>query len=542
MFRDRKLLWTSLALATGAGAVSIAGCLEPRELEPPRHQDNCTTCHGSPTRPGDALTRSAPPFDLSGNNDPASPGVGAHQIHLAASDIHAGIECAECHLVPTETSSPGHADTALPAEVIFGTLARSNERAPVYDPLLHACADTHCHLDRAPSWLPSSDPAPRCERCHGMPPADPMHPASDACHLCHDSIDAQGVLDAARHIDGVLDLAEACDTCHGSGELGAPPPDLSGQSDIARIGVGAHATHLEGGAFSRPLACSECHQVPETVAAAGHLDDSPRAEVMFSGVALANGHQPSWDFVTRGCSDSHCHGTSSPAWTSPEPLACDSCHGFPPAAPHPQMRDCSRCHGEVIDENDMIVDRQRHVDGVLDLVFPTACNACHGDADSAAPPADLANNVATTFAGVGAHRAHVEGSGFARPVPCGECHRVPAEVIALGHVDTFGPAEVLFSGVARAFGASPEYNGNTCTNSYCHGDSFVFGHESGGAITEPVWTLVDGSQKQCDSCHGLPPPPPHPPGPLFCNTCHPNAGALLDIVDPLRHVDGVVDL
>jgi predicted CxxxxCH...CXXCH cytochrome family protein len=214
---------------------------------------------------------------------------------------------------------------------------------------------------------------------------------------------------------------------------------------------------------------------------------------------------------------------------------------MPPPAPHPQLSNCALCHGAVIDEAGLITDRGRHVDGVVDVAVPMACNACHGDATGAAPPADLMGNVLTSFPGVGAHRSHLEGSGIARKVACGECHLVPAEVLVFGHLDTPPPAEVIFSGVAKAFGASPAYDGVTCTNTFCHGDDFVLGHDSGGLATQPLWTLVDGSQKQCTSCHALPPPPPHPPGPSFCSDCHTGFGVTLQVLDPDSHVNGVVD-
>jgi predicted CxxxxCH...CXXCH cytochrome family protein len=381
-----------------------------------------------------------------------------------------------------------------------------------------------------------------------MPPAPP-HPQLSACATCHGQVvdDKNTIIAPERHVDGVVDVEESCDTCHGTGTLGAPPPDLAGSTEVSAIGVGAHAVHLSGGVASRPLACSECHLVPESAGDAGHLDASPHAEVIFSGVAESGGREPSWNRDVRRCASGFCHGPSavssvSPVWTESGPLACTSCHGMPPAAPHPQMDDCALCHGEVIDEAGTIVAPLRHVDGFIDLGLPVACQSCHGDAESAAPPADLEGNLATTFPGVGAHRAHLEGSGIARTLACGECHQVPTDILASGHIDSLAPAEVLFSGVAKAFGASPTYDGVTCTNSYCHGDSFPFGHDSGGTSKQPIWTQVDGTQKTCTSCHGLPPPFPHPPGPIFCSDCHDTVDITLKILHPERHVDGVVDL
>lgn len=538
MSRERANRWWALSLVLGAQA--LGGCLEPREREAPRHRSSCTTCHGSPTRPGSELAQSAPPFDVSGSTDARSPGIGAHAVHLTANELHDGVACAECHVVPDRTDSPGHADSALPAEVTFGARARANGRAPSYDG--ERCANTYCHLSASPSWIPDTEPRDRCASCHAAPPPPP-HPASEACHLCHgDVVDETGTIIATlRHIDGVVDVDERCDTCHGSGDRGAPPPDLSG--DPTSPGVGAHAVHLEGGLFSAPVACEACHVVPATAGDTGHLGADGIAEVLFGGVAVTGESAPLYDRDTRSCTDSWCHGAApSPRWTETEPLHCESCHGYPPAAPHPQMLACERCHAPIIDAAGTIVTPSRHVDGVVDVDLPVACGACHGDATSPAPPVDLAGNVATSFRGVGAHRVHVEGTSTSRAVPCDECHRVPEQVIETGHVDTFGTAELRFRGVARAFGASPSFDGATCADTYCHGDRFVLGHDSGGLATQPIWTLTDGSQSLCTSCHGLPPPPPHPPGPSFCSDCHPTIGFPLEILDPSRHVDGVVDL
>jgi len=536
-----------IALVTAA-ASTAGGCLDPRDPPARVHESGCTTCHGSPSRAGDALSRSAPPFDMSGRTDPFSRGVGAHVIHLNDSLTHAAVRCEECHLVPEHTDSVGHADTELPAELVFGPLA-SQAHEPEYDSDGGNCADTYCHGGNTVNWIPQAESHVVCGSCHALPPAAP-HPQSEACSNCHGEVidEARVFIAPAQHVDGIVQVNERCDGCHGSGTLGAPPPDLAGSSDPSSVGVGAHQIHLDGGTSARPVACGECHLVPTLVSDDGHLDETPNAELTFSSVALANGRQPLWDRAALTCNDSWCHSPSasasaSPRWVEAGGLTCSSCHGMPPPAPHPQMDDCARCHQAVIDAQGSIVDRSRHVDGVVDVSAPSQCDGCHGSGPLGAPPPALDGSTDTSVAGVGAHQRHLIASGRARPVACGECHLVPTELLSLGHVDTARPAELTFSGVARSFNATPNYDGVRCSDSWCHGGKTKSGTPSVGQATAPVWTMVDGSQAQCVSCHGMPPTTlPHPMGPVNCANCHSNVTNMVDFIEPLLHVNGAVEL
>jgi hypothetical protein len=186
-----------------------------------------------------------------------------------------------------------------------------------------------------------------------------------------------------------------------------------------------------------------------------------------------------------------------------------------------------------------IIDRARHVDGVVDVDVDPSCTSCHGG-ENPAPPSDVSGHLATTFPGVGAHQAHLTAGERARAVPCSECHVVPLDPLAPGHIDTPLPAELAFSGVATAFGAAPVYEGGTCGQTACHGAVFPDGHHSGGTNLTPQWTQVDGSQASCGSCHGLPPPRPHPL-PTDCSQCHEDvASDNQSFVHPELHVDGIV--
>lgn len=540
MFVERALSWR------GAAALALPGllwaCLSLRE-EARREQNACASCHGGGESGADALRQAAPPRDLMGNLSPTYPGVGAHSAHLAASASHGGVACSECHEVPEASDSPGHADSAPPAEIRFGALARSAGAAPSYDAVARRCSDTYCHGALSPIWTePAGEP---CGGCHGLPPPAP-HPQSERCVACHAGVvDAeQRIIDAALHLDGRVELgALACDACHGSADSPAPPPSLDGASAADQRGVGAHQAHLEGGVQSRPLACAECHPLPEAAHPFQHPDGMP-ASVVFTGIAQGAEALPVWDPTAGACSDSWCHNPSgrlgeAVAWTRAQPLACTECHGLPPELPHPQTQDCGLCHADVAARGGAaIVRRERHVDGVVDVRVPTSCTGCH-----ASGAADAGANAATPSAApdVGAHAVHLTPRGPARPVPCGECHAVPGDVFSAGHVDTPLPAEVRFSGVATAFEATPLFQSGSCAQTYCHGDQFIGGRPSGGLDTVPSWvTPGAASALTCQSCHGMPPPAPHPEAADDCSSCHRNVDAARSFVAPDTHVDGVV--
>lgn len=480
-------------------ALVLTGCFIPREPGG-RDDDTCTRCHGEATRPGDAMRRSAPPSDRFGNTSPVFPGVGAHALHLDTT-LAAPVTCASCHVVPATPDAPGHNDGVTQVVLASGT----------WNPGPRTCTNSGCHGASSGVWTRPAEVT--CATCHAMPPPKP-HPQAGACVGCHaDVIAADGTLhDVTRHVDGFVQVSRArCDACHGSDASGAPPRAVDGGTLASQRGVGAHRRHLNGGTTTRPVACATCHDVPATPATAQHPD----------GVVQ----------VTGTCAS--CHFSNVPEWTSTAPLGCSGCHGAPPPAPHPQATQCALCHPGIGADA-----RSHHVDGRVDLTVPATCDGCHGSSTNPAPPRDVSGNVATTFSGVGAHQAHLVDRGFARVVPCEACHVVPASVFAPGHVN--GATEVVFSGVALANGATPRFSGGTCANTGCHDIAHFTGRPGGGTSPVPEWTRVDGSQRQCASCHGQPPPAPHPAN-AACETCHTNVTAQKTFVNPARHIDGVVD-
>jgi predicted CxxxxCH...CXXCH cytochrome family protein len=154
---------------------------------------DCAGCHGS-------AASAAPPTDLTGHTATTALGVGAHQAHLQArSRISAPIACATCHDVPTALDSPGHIDSAGPAEVV----ARLG-----WDRTTETCATASCHGPARPRWTSTGEVS--CGSCHAIPPVDASHTPGlplTSCATCHPgTVDAFGnILVTSEHINGVVD-------------------------------------------------------------------------------------------------------------------------------------------------------------------------------------------------------------------------------------------------------------------------------------------------------------------------------------------------
>jgi predicted CxxxxCH...CXXCH cytochrome family protein len=175
------------------------------------------------------------------------------------------------------------------------------------------------------------------------------------------------------------------------------------------------------------------------------------------------------------------------------------------------------------------VNLATHVDGQVQ-VSANACNSCHGSSTNAAPPAGTHGETSTTARAVGAHQAHVAGGTIGKAIGCAECHPVPT---SMSHSN--GTVEVAFGTLSRTGGAAPAWNGTSCASTYCHGATL----NAGGTLTAPSWTVVNGSQDACGTCHRSPPPLPHVQNGA-CGGCH--AGYTATTVDLATHIDGKVDV
>ncbi len=517
----------------------------------------CNDCHGDETS-------FAPPFDIAGNSNTSFRGVGAHRSHLRTdTGWSRDILCTDCHQVPASVDAVGHTDTALPAELTWGAVPTADGASPSFDGATTTCSGVYCHgetlsggTNTTPDWTNVGGGEATCGTCHSVPPPAP-HPADTNCASCHPTIDAGGTfLLPQRHVDGVVDLIPgmlSCTTCHGSGASPAPPTDVSGNVDTTARGVGAHRSHLGPSSWHSQVTCNMCHQVPGAVGDVGHNDTGLPAELTFGALPMADGASPVFDGATTTCSGVYCHGATlisggsntTPDWTivgvpGMAQAACGTCHGLPPAAPHPVAADCSSCHPTIASDGSF-PDPARHIDGIVDVVA-LDCTSCHGDVASSdpAPPRDTSGSVATTARGVGAHQSHLGASTWRAPIACSECHVRPTDVADVGHNDTALPAELTWGMTATADGAVPVFDGSTmtCSGVYCHGETLI----AGGTSTRPDWTSVGAGEADCGTCHGLPPAAPHPAD-TDCSACHATVAADdRTFLFPNRHVDGVVDL
>ncbi len=274
------------------------------------------------------------------------------------------------------THAPGIVDPRSPAW--HGKLLRDQHWAPMLDGNdANACG--RCHEGSASRPPGITTPAPgatacttchdqdkgvlACDTCHGdkgrfSPPRDPCFFPVDAtqvtahlqpsamqanlvCSTCHPVPGAEVI--GGLHGNGTVDLGDGsgrCGACHGTGDDPWPR-------------TGAHPSH-KSPKLSLAIACAECHAVPSTIVAPGHLNGV--VEIAFSGRAIARDAPATWNGTT--CSSVACHGAKltdapavTPSWndTSHAASACGACHGLPPTQ-HTAATSCDRstCHSEEV--------------------------------------------------------------------------------------------------------------------------------------------------------------------------------------------------
>ena len=311
---------------------------------------DCTSCHTEPGGPAACNTCHGTP-----------PSSGAHIAHTTSPRLDKPQSCSSCHVVPSVYTDTGHVTTAAgepdpsPAEVTFAA-------GGTFDPSTMTCSSVYCHDGSGaqfprPVWNGGPTQGD-CGACHGTPPPA-GHPPNSQCASCHLAAHP------AEHLNGKIELGDpalGCNGCHNNAE---------------RPLGGAHRGHVEAiHNLTEPLACNECHVVPATVTAAGHLDSPAPAEVTFGALARTPPADPRIEGGT--CSGTYCHGTATVDWTASGGAAtCGSCHGVPPLdgdhAPTLRVTDCVTCHPATVDGGGNIRftnGATTHINGRPDVAAP----------------------------------------------------------------------------------------------------------------------------------------------------------------------------
>lgn len=320
-------------------------------------------------------------------------------------------------------------------------------------------------------------------------------------------------------------------------------------------------------------ACSDPQTAPTGVSEKVSVHEpgwTAPASSSFHGAALA-----SKQFDASECRQ--CHGSQFDGGIAN--VSCKTCHA---SYPHPanwigahssfvkttnyNLKSCQGCHGQDYGTkkiNNSCLTCHTKPGG------PEACNTCHGnfsgdptDLKMVAPPRGLKGETSPTTPAVGAHQAHFayfDKSPAA--TTCQECHALPQNFSAAGHIDADGRAEAIFKGAlvtvkteggARVPNAIYNTANNSCTNTYCHGNwgllksqsqnDFIFiADKMEGLNAAPKWT--DSASAACGTCHGLPPVGHQPYDLTRCFVCHPGVvDENGNINDKTQHLNGKVNV
>lgn len=283
----------------------------------------------------------------------ADPGGGIHGDKVAL----AGLEsCTQCHGQEFDGGTAGVACS--------NTTCHTDAYAIPHPPLAEFTDPTNANYHGSIFWENNWDFS-YCRACHGQ------------------NLDG-GVVDfdcsnAACHT--VTGGVFACNNCHyWKGDEGSFV-DVRNRTDSTLATVGMHNSHI----FARhgltvPLDCGTCHVPPDSIFAAGHLNESA-SDVAFDSLSTADySLNTVWDPNMATCSQVYCHGIftfgsvtgndTTLIWTVPvSGDLCGTCHGLPPTGHIASGDACGVCHSGVVSSQDnrTIIDTQKHINGVKNV-------------------------------------------------------------------------------------------------------------------------------------------------------------------------------
>jgi predicted CxxxxCH...CXXCH cytochrome family protein len=257
-----------------------------------------------------------------------------------------------------------------------------------------ACSDCHANYPHPNNWVAPGNASShaahlkdhywnmdQCKSCHGANYQGGVSGVS--CYNCHTEPGGP----------------EACNVCHGTSATAvsvlsswAPPKDLFDNIDPSVAGVGAHQIHLTQNTWSTAYTqdCNLCHVETNSFDDPTHINGE--VDIAFAPIATHFGRvEPEYNFITNKCDNVYCHGNiehdqntsahpeiysdslmvgNNPSvnWTGvgKNQAVCGTCHVLPPTG-HVDLPNCSTCHYTVVDDNNNIIDKSKHINGFTDV-------------------------------------------------------------------------------------------------------------------------------------------------------------------------------
>lgn len=489
----------------------------------------CEKCHTTNPTSGGFYGTTGP----DGTKSKTDPYVGAHFQHITSMPYKysAKIACSSCHISPTGPYSPGHIDSALPAEINFGSLAESGlqgtytsiEHQPTYNFSSKQCNNLWCHgggmssnegfgdygsvgADKDGGELGSPVPAiwnvpflngvgtNDCVKCHAFPPAAPLpgynhwddnhnRPyEANQCNICHKHVDTTGYvfINPALHVNGLVD---SCNTCHGRPPIDDATMTKPATGFLSAGMVGAHQAHALNPAIKKD--CYVCHD--------NYAEEMPSyfMEIGFNayGGKVTSGTFYGYSTLTPNYNTRIRYKSTNAGTTVGISKDAELAH------------TCSNlyCHGGGTNTLAPLAGGSNIKPNWEGGSSQAACGTCHGVTGD-------------TYNVSGSHLAHV-GTGFGKPrIACVNCHGIKENNY---HVD--GQVEWHFYSTAGRLNqavsnpnytpaagngtAGPDGKTNNLAPSASFGTCAVYCHSDGKgnyANPLPVW---GGAPMNCGSCH-----------------------------------------
>jgi predicted CxxxxCH...CXXCH cytochrome family protein len=379
---------------------------------------------------------------------------------------------------------------------------------------------------------------------------------SGRCTSCH--AHDQGTTDAFKQ--------QGCNGCHGDSTRAAvagattdvqnaPPKPYGGATTdgISVRGVGNHQLHVNSTAsVSDPIACNECHPIPNTHAATAGTEE---ANILFGTVAT---HNPgaTWNATTLNCTSVYCHNPTPATpgatpvvgfYTTATTLGCNGCHrdattlnsgahdlhvvdasGYKGTVVH-----CDDCHSTA--NNTTILVKAQHIDGAVSFqatetfaggsctaskchkdgtetpgyvsvnwtsttaVAGGTCSECHGTATGAGTwvPAwgepNYPERVTTSNDVRNSHGKHLSSNAAVAKTQCVSCHQSTIDgtgALVANGTHLSGTVEITSGAGTKILGGYTDAT-ETCATITCHGG------------TNAVWGT---GPIACGVCHAGAPP------------------------------------